>query len=76
MNPVKPNKDDKKTPIFKASVALVAGLEMGASVALGYFIGNFLDKKFDSSPWLTIIFFILGVVAAFRLLFQRVKMVK
>lgn len=62
--------------MFKAGAAMLIGLEMGVSVTIGYFIGSFLDKKLDSSPWLTIIFFILGVAAAFRLLFLRARMVK
>ncbi len=33
---------------------------------IGIFIGQWLDKKFDSSPWLTILFVILGFVAGIR----------
>ncbi len=33
---------------------------------LGLLIGQFLDKKFDTSPWLTILFLIFGFVAAIR----------
>jgi ATP synthase protein I len=30
------------------------------------FCGYWLDKKFDTSPWLTLIFLILGIIAGFR----------
>ncbi len=49
------------------------GLEMGFSVAIGAAMGYYLDKYFNTSPWLTIIFLILGVVAGFRSLFSLMK---
>ena len=49
------------------------GLEMGFSVAIGAAIGYFLDKYFQTSPWLMLIFLILGVVAGFRSLFSLLK---
>ncbi len=49
------------------------GLEMGLSVAIGLAIGYFLDRYFHTKPWLTVIFLILGIVAAFRSLFSLAK---
>jgi ATP synthase protein I len=49
------------------------GLEMGFSVAIGAAIGYFLDRYFNTAPWLTMIFLILGVVAGFRSLFSMMK---
>lgn len=34
--------------------------------ALGYFIGNFLDSYFRTSPWLMIFFMIIGAVASVK----------
>ncbi len=42
------------------------GLQMAFSIFIGYGIGRYLDGKFDTHPWLTIIFFVLGIAAAFR----------
>jgi ATP synthase protein I len=43
---------------------------LGISVALAIFIGLgvgvWLDRKFDTSPWLTLIFLVLGIIAGFR----------
>jgi ATP synthase protein I len=43
---------------------------LGISVALAIFIGLgvgvWLDRKFDTSPWLTLIFLAFGIVAGFR----------
>jgi ATP synthase protein I len=42
------------------------GLQVALSIFLGYGAGRYLDGKFETDPWLTIIFFLLGVAAAFR----------
>lgn len=39
---------------------------MALSILIGYAVGRYLDGKFDTGPWLTGIFFILGVAAAIR----------
>ena len=41
----------------------------------GYFIGDWLDKKFLLFPWCTIGFLVLGFVAAGREIFRLVKQV-
>lgn len=46
---------------------------MGASIGIGVALGIYLDKRFGSEPWLTIIFFGFGLVAAFRAFFRLVK---
>ncbi len=42
------------------------GLQVALSILIGYAIGWYLDTKLGSHPWLTVIFFILGVAAAYR----------
>jgi len=42
-------------------------------VAIGLAIGYLLDRFFHTKPWLTIIFLILGIVAAFRSLLSLAK---
>jgi ATP synthase protein I len=42
------------------------GLQVALSILIGYAIGWYLDSKLDTGPWLTVIFFILGVAAAYR----------
>ena len=43
---------------------------LGISVALAIFIGLglgvWLDRKFHTEPWLTLIFLVFGIVAGFR----------
>lgn len=40
---------------------------------LGYFIGNFLDKKLHTEPYLMILFIFFGFVAAGRGVYNLVK---
>ncbi|WP_028325058.1 AtpZ/AtpI family protein [Desulfatirhabdium butyrativorans] len=42
------------------------GLSVALSIFIGLGIGVYLDKKFDSSPWLTLIFLGLGIAAGYR----------
>ena len=49
------------------------GLELGLSVIIGLLIGQWLDKKFDTEPWLLLLFLLFGLVAGFRSLFRLLK---
>jgi ATP synthase protein I len=49
------------------------GLQVALSIFIGYGIGRYLDSKFETGPWLTIVFFLLGIAAAFRNLGLAVK---
>lgn len=40
---------------------------------IGYFIGDWLDKKFDTAPWLMSIFIGLGFVASGREVWGLIK---
>lgn len=42
------------------------GLTVALSIFIGLGIGVYLDGKFDSSPWLTLIFLGLGIAAGYR----------
>jgi ATP synthase protein I len=42
------------------------GISMVASTLIGLAMGWWLDKKFDTNPWFTLIFLGLGIVSAFR----------
>ncbi|MEC4676894.1 MAG: AtpZ/AtpI family protein, partial [Nitrospirota bacterium] len=53
--------------------ASTVGLSLVLSTFVGLAIGYWLDKLFGSSPWLTIIFLIIGIIAGFRELFRIAK---
>ena len=54
-----------KTLGFLSSV----GISMVASTFIGLAMGYYLDKWFETSPWLTLIFLVLGIISGFRNIF-------
>jgi ATP synthase protein I len=60
-----------KTEIFKALLTYgTLGLEMGLSVAIGIGIGYFLDRRFETSPILSIVFLMFGIAAGLKRLYE------
>ncbi|MFT4702676.1 MAG: F0F1-type ATP synthase assembly protein I [Bradymonadia bacterium] len=53
--------------------ASAIGLQFGISIAVGALGGNWLDKRYDTGPWLLLLGFILGSTAAFRDLYKFAK---
>lgn len=49
------------------------GLELGFSVILGLLVGQWLDSKFGTSPWLMLLFLIFGLVAGFRSVYRLLR---
>jgi len=61
-------------PLFRQLLqASTVGLNLVFSTFIGLAIGYGLDKLFKTSPWLTIIFLILGIVSGFRDLVRMAK---
>ena len=48
-----------------ADIASV-GIEMGGCVAVGYFMGSWLDAHVGSEPWGTVFFLVCGFGAAIK----------
>ena len=48
------------------------GISMITPILLCIILGAFLDDKMNTSPWLTVVFILLGAGAAFRNLFYFV----
>lgn len=42
---------------------------MVAASFIGFGMGYYLDQWFDTKPWLTMVFLLLGIVAGFRNVF-------
>lgn len=60
-----------KEALFASSI----GLEVAISIGLGMFFGWWLDKKFDTSPYLFIVFFLAGIGSAVKAVIRIMKMV-
>lgn len=42
------------------------GIEFGVAIALGAWGGSWLDRRFDTEPWLLLVGVLFGSIAAFR----------
>jgi len=49
------------------------GISMVLAIVFGLVIGVYLDRWLGTEPWLTIVFLIFGVVAAFRNMFHIIR---
>jgi F0F1-type ATP synthase assembly protein I len=43
---------------------------LAVSIAIGYFFGSWLDKKFGTTPWLMLVFTLMGIAAGFIEMFK------
>ena len=69
--------DDETKKLFKVLGYLsTIGLSMALSIGIGAVVGHYLDRKFDTGPWLFFIFLGFGIAAAFRNLHLMHKKLK
>jgi F0F1-type ATP synthase assembly protein I len=52
------------------------GIEVVLSVVVGLFGGQWLDKKFDTAPWLTVVGLLYGLAAAGRAIYRALRQSK
>ncbi|MBI3752983.1 MAG: AtpZ/AtpI family protein [Deltaproteobacteria bacterium] len=66
--------EENNNGLFKKLVWLSSlGISMVAATFVGLYIGVYLDDKFSTKPWLTILFLIIGIIAGFRNIYTLVK---
>ena len=58
----------KETRIWIRELAFFSslGFSVAISIFIGLGVGVYLDRRFDTTPWLTLIFLGLGIAAGFR----------
>lgn len=66
------SKKDNITTLLQYSSV---GLEIGLCVVIGITLGYFLDKYFQTSPYLTILFLFFGIAAAIKTILRLIKQV-
>ena len=49
------------------------GLEMGAAVVIGLLCGTWLDGRFNTTPWLTLLFLGFGFAAAAKGVMRAIR---
>jgi ATP synthase protein I len=52
------------------------GLAVALSIFIGLAIGVYLDRRWNTQPWLTFIFLGMGIVAGFRNIALAIKKVR
>jgi ATP synthase protein I len=65
--------EDKYYQLRQIGYLTVIPILLAVGPILGYFIGNFLDKKLRTQPYLMIVFIVLGFVASGREVYQLIK---
>ena len=58
---------------YNALNASSIGLELGLCVAIALLAGFYLDKYLGTTPWMLLLWMLLGVVAGFRGVFRAIK---
>lgn len=53
--------------------ASTIGFSFITAIGIGSLMGYYLDKNFNTKPYLTLIFMVLGIVAGFRNMLYFVK---
>ena len=66
--------DPKKVTAWR-QIGLLSSIPFILALApiVGYFLGKFLDQKFRTEPWLSIVLLVLGFVAGVR---ETIKIIK
>jgi F0F1-type ATP synthase assembly protein I len=65
----KPRRPEIRRLAELSSIALV----LPSSIAVGLFMGYFLDRWLGTAPWLLLVFTVLGIVSGLLSLFRALK---
>ena len=58
--------EDRQRLIRSLGFLSSLGISMVAATIIGLAMGYYLDKWLETSPWFTLIFLVLGIIAGFR----------
>ena len=67
---MEPPKNPKSSLYFTLGVYGAVGFQLAASVVAGLLLGGVADKKWETSPWMTLIGLTLGATGGFYNLFR------
>ena len=71
----KPNDGNKQPNEFGKALSMLShiGVTIIVCIAVGLAAGYFLDKFLGTTPWLLLVFTLLGIAAAFKSIFDFAK---
>ena len=58
---------------LRAARLASVGIELSVSTVLGLLGGRYLDRKFGTDPWLSVVGLLIGVTAGFRSLIRAAR---
>ena len=59
-------KKETKSSLRELAYYSSLGLSVSLSIFIGLAVGIYLDRRFETSPWCTLIFLVFGIIAGFR----------
>jgi ATP synthase protein I len=65
--------DDKYSTMRRVGLLTAIPLVLAIAPVIGFFMGDFLDKKLGTEPYLMIVFVVLGFIAGAREVYKLVK---
>ena len=66
--------EEKDRKLFRVLGALsTVGITLVVATVIGYFIGHYLDGRFGTTPWLTLVFLLFGIAAGFKNLYDQTR---
>ena len=66
-------KEENKELIKQVFYVSSIGISMVLAILIGLAVGIFLDRHFNTEPYLTFIFLLFGIIAGFRNIFYICK---
>jgi len=67
------DKDQKYSKMRRASLLTAIPLVLAIAPVIGFFMGDFLDDRLGTEPYLMIVFVVLGFIAGAREVHKLVK---
>ena len=67
------NKEQRDGFLQSFSFLSQIGITIIACVAVGILLGKFLDSLLGTSPWLLLVFTLLGIASAFKSIIDQAK---
>jgi ATP synthase protein I len=67
--------DDEPSVLRQLARLSTIGISLVAAIAIGLLIGYWLDRLLGTTPWLTMLFTLLGIAAGFLNLFRDVGLI-
>ena len=67
------DEEERYKLIRQVGILTTIPMVLAACPILGYFIGNYLDKRFNTDPWFTFGFIIIGFIAGAKETIDLIK---